>query len=642
MRRELTLLLVILLLSTYCFSLFSVSQNTSKNDTEWSADVKLSGIGWWCESPDIVTNQNNVYVIFDSGDPNDLLFRHSLDNGITWSPEKRITYSGGVLGHPKIAWDAGTLHAVWWCDKSGPEKPEIYYKHSSDNGLTWSEEVALTVSDGEFSWQPDIAVNGSFVHVVWSDSRDTGSVGLKEIYYRRSTNGGGNWSGETRLTNDPSDSATPLIVAQGSTVYIIFADNRDGDYEAFYIRSDDNGGNWTVPQRITSADGVDSAPFSLAVNGNNLYLVGRDERWVGGNPYYSIWFMNSTDNGDNWSDPIYVVPEQECVYVDQPTITADGENIHLVWVDNRDNPGSPDSPPDGPCEIYYKNSSDGGSHWSNDTRLTNASGDSLVPVIAYSNNNVHVVWQDKRTGNYEVFYKRSSSFPNISKPEICFTPLVDVYANETISITANITSNTTMKSAYLCYRNNTNVPYTIVNMTQTKNSYEFVGVIPAQVNNTTIYYYIWVIDNNNHQNYTNVFNFTVKDENIPPVIISHSPMGDNVSVNTSITVTFNETMNKTSVENAFLVSPVVDGDFTWNSNNLIFTPLTNLSYNTTYNVTITTNAKDVAGNHLESNYSWEFITEKESDTNSPTVIGHTPIGESIPINTNITVTFNES
>lgn len=45
--------------------------------------------------------------------------------------------------------------------------------------------------------------------------------------------------------------------------------------------------------------------------------------------------------------------------------------------------------------------------WMEEIRLTNASGDSTTPQIAVSGNNVHVVWSDDRDGNYEIFYNRS-------------------------------------------------------------------------------------------------------------------------------------------------------------------------------------------------------------------------------------------
>ncbi|HHF53439.1 MAG TPA: DUF5123 domain-containing protein, partial [candidate division WOR-3 bacterium] len=104
----------------------------------------------------------------------------------------------------------------------------------------------------------------------------------------------------------------------------------------------------------------------------------------------------------------------------------------------------------------------------------------------------------------------------------------------------------------------------------------------------------------------------------PPTITASSPTGENVSIDTTISVTFSEAMNKTSAEGAFSISPSVSGSFSWDGNKMIFTPDSNLAYNTTYTVNISTSAEDLAGNNLESPYSWQFTTIEE-DTTPPVI-----------------------
>jgi hypothetical protein len=76
-------------------------------------------------------------------------------------------------------------------------------------------------------------------------------------------------------------------------------------------------------------------------------------------------------------------------------IAADDEgNLHVVWQDDRD----------GNYEIYYKRY-DGA--WAPDERLTAASDKSEYPSVAVdTDGNVHVVWSDHRDGNAEIYYKR--------------------------------------------------------------------------------------------------------------------------------------------------------------------------------------------------------------------------------------------
>lgn len=97
-------------------------------------------------------------------------------------------------------------------------------------------------------------------------------------------------------------------------------------------------------------------------------------------------------------------------------------------------------------------------------------------------------------------------------------------------------------------------------------------------------------------------NFTV--DTVAPTIIAHSPTGNNVTVShtASITVTFSEEMNMSSVK---MIMNGVNVTIYW-VNNATFNPY-RLSYNFTYEVNVS--GRDLAGNSVE--YSWSFTTAKQ-------------------------------
>ena len=106
----------------------------------------------------------------------------------------------------------------------------------------------------------------------------------------------------------------------------------------------------------------------------------------------------------------------------------------------------------------------------------------------------------------------------------------------------------------------------------------------------------------------------------PPMIIDIFPKNNaTVPTNVYVEIRFSEAMNRTSVENAFVMSNAtseVNGTFSWtySSNRMRFTPTEPLAYNMTYTILITTTAADESGNMLEESLSWRFFTEsKESD-----------------------------
>ncbi|MEO0228204.1 MAG: T9SS type A sorting domain-containing protein, partial [candidate division WOR-3 bacterium] len=96
---------------------------------------------------------------------------------------------------------------------------------------------------------------------------------------------------------------------------------------------------------------------------------------------------------------IQVVPYPGSGYREDPYIESNlAGRLYLVWSDSRD----------GNYEIYFKKSTDGGSTWSNDQRLTNASGNSTEPALVLGNpGEIYVVWIDTRDGNSEVYFKYS-------------------------------------------------------------------------------------------------------------------------------------------------------------------------------------------------------------------------------------------
>jgi hypothetical protein len=93
-----------------------------------------------------------------------------------------------------------------------------------------------------------------------------------------------------------------------------------------------------------------------------------------------------------------------------------------------------------------------------------------------------------------------------------------------------------------------------------------------------------------------------------PAVVSISPAADatDVPIDTSISLTFSEEMDKALTEKAFSIEPAVVGILRWVENTMIFEPEIDLEYGTIYTVTILTAAKDLAGNPLAMDYRVSF------------------------------------
>ncbi len=114
----------------------------------------------------------------------------------------------------------------------------------------------------------------------------------------------------------------------------------------------------------------------------------------------------------------------------------------------------------------------------------------------------------------------------------------------------------------------------------------------------------------------------------PPTVSATNPLDGAVDVATSvaITATFSEAMTGTSLSaSTFAVmqgTTPVAGSVSHGSSTATFTPSSPLLHSTTYTATITTGAKDAAGNPIASSYSWSFSTSPQpSGWSAQAIIG---------------------
>ena len=135
-----------------------------------------------------------------------------------------------------------------------------------------------------------------------------------------------------------------------------------------------------------------------------------------------------------------------------------------------------------------------------------------------------------------------------------------------------------------------------------------------------------------------------------PTVTSTAPadLAPSIAINTNITATFSEAMNPSTINSTTFTlkqgTTPVTGTVTYVGNTAIFHPNINLTGGLTYTATITTGAKDLAGNALAAPKTWSFITNTTIDTIPPTVSSTLPANGAmgVPLNTSITANFNET
>ena len=144
---------------------------------------------------------------------------------------------------------------------------------------------------------------------------------------------------------------------------------------------------------------------------------------------------------------------------------------------------------------------------------------------------------------------------------------------------------------------------------------------------------------------------TQQKDTLKPSVISTTPALNSMAVgtNSAIAVTFNEAIDPASINaQTFILlkdgTIPVAGSVTCIGTTALFRPTENLSAGASYTANVTTGVKDLAGNAMAANYTWQFTTGQNSDITPPTVIAKFPASNSVSValNSATTVTFNEA
>lgn len=377
------------------FILFFLIQ--TKIDSQWLPDQRLThdtSVSRTSFNRSIASNGDYVHIVwvdYRTG-KSEIFYKRSSDQGLSWGEDTKISNGIEFTESPSISVSGSILHVIWNCYNNG--NWEIYYKRSVDNGTNWGMNSMITFSPVDI-WYPMIHSLGSVVNIVWQDSRN----GNWEVYYKCTTNGGLNWENDKRLTNVPYHVLmNPIVTIADSSqmfdVNVTWCSNRDGNWEIYHKYSQDGGQQWSMDNRLTYNSGSSIDPFMVS-NDSIIHLIWCDSR----DNNFEIYYKRSTNNGMNWSQDIRLTNSTGNSW--RPTIAVSGilnnSLLHVIWQDNRD----------GNWEIYYKHSIDNGMNWSSDIRLTNNSAESIQPNFTIVGNMLHSIWTDTRDGNYEIYYKRN-------------------------------------------------------------------------------------------------------------------------------------------------------------------------------------------------------------------------------------------
>lgn len=251
---------------------------------------------------------------------------HNKYNSVAVAPDDPdLVYRGwkwtvrGVDQGPVPGWSLGCP------DNCAPERPLVSV--STDGGESWSEPVDLLdeaglddVFGGDY---PELVVaDDGTVHAFLRERPDRGSDQAPRFFMFTSTDGGSTWSARTIYEDVPQNGQPSAAVAPDTgALYLVWeqrGDDRDNPSDAYFMASTDGGASWT---EATSLIDEDAASYNQYLPGISVAPSGRiDVAWYDfrndpfftfgepgemgttvGERYWDVYHSWSTDGGSTWS-----------------------------------------------------------------------------------------------------------------------------------------------------------------------------------------------------------------------------------------------------------------------------------------------------------------------------------------------------
>ena len=309
-----------------------------------------------------------------------VLLQISSDRGQTWSAPKPIDPEPVVGGQydSQIEVDPADGKTVWASFLQN-SKSSIAVMKSTDFGQTWSGPTI--VENLQRATDKDIlAVRGKTIAVAYNAAQ--------KIYASISLDGGATWT--THLINNGSTQRGWSLAGGGGidakgNIYFSWAGysqngQAKGPVNLFVSESRDGGSTWSL-----TTLGVSGAPYPCSGCGfaflsaqatmsvasdDTVYVLWNSTVDQTDNAPERIYFSKSTDHGASYSARQDVSLAAQGVEHSFPAITtgASSGDVRIAWTDTRT----------GLWNLYYRTSSDGGSSWSGETKVS-----SYVPGYSY-------------------------------------------------------------------------------------------------------------------------------------------------------------------------------------------------------------------------------------------------------------------
>lgn len=262
-------------------------------------------------------------------------------------------------------------------------------------GFTNAVNISQISADSEL---PHVLVSGDGIFTIWTQS----SLGRSDVFFAKSTDGGNTFGSPVNLSGATNgQSSYPQFVENNNHIYVIWQSSLSGASSIMMTKSLDGGTGFAKPVQISDASQLSAFP-QIAFSGNHVY-----SSWIekSADNSTNIIFTKSDDQGNSFGMPLHVTHNIGNSGI--PKLSADGNQVYLVWEDNSK----------GDYDVFLSKSGDSGASFHVPVDISTTTGQSGTPEVVVSGNNLYAVWMDNTSGNYDIFFTKSTDGGNtFAKP----------------------------------------------------------------------------------------------------------------------------------------------------------------------------------------------------------------------------------
>ena len=268
-----------------------------------------------------------------------------------------------------------------------------------DAGAMSFSPNARVFSSNQPEYDPALSVGpDDAVYIAWTDQSEYDF----NIYLARSNDRGATFQPPMRIndnvTGKTRQESADLAAGPGGRVYVVWTDNRSGDEDIYIAASSDGGASFSRNRRVDDGPAGANASFpSVAVSASGSLAVAWEDGRAGDRDVRCAF----SSDGASFCSSVRMNTDSSGRDQFRPRLAAGGGGqFHAVLYDNRS----------GDFDIYYARSS-GGSFLPE--RRVDDTGDGgsfqALPAVAVGPDEyVNIVWHDRRHDGYRIMYSGSA------------------------------------------------------------------------------------------------------------------------------------------------------------------------------------------------------------------------------------------